>query len=90
MQVKKGIQINNVETKMTNAERNIYSSFFSSNGIFFNLVFSWSETLGNSSIFVIYNFLDLFEMKIKLLIVVIMSLMLFDKRREVLLFIYNW
>ena len=90
MQVKKGIQINNVETKMTNAERNIYSSFFSSNGIFFNLVISWSETLGNSSIFVIYNFFDLFEMKIKLLIVVIMSLMLFDKRREVLLFIYNW
>ena len=47
---------NYVKKKMTNEERKIYSCFSSSNGMFLNLGISWLESLGNSSIFVIYNF----------------------------------
>ena len=59
------------------------------NKMFLNLGVSWLESFGNSSIFVIYNFLDLSELKIKLLIV-IMLLMMSDETKKVLLFIYNW
>ena len=74
---------------MTDVERNIYSCFFLSNGICLNLDVSWLEALGNNSIFAICNFVDSFELKIKVLIV-IMSLLLSDETREVLLFSYNW
>ena len=57
------------------------------NGMFLNLGVSCLESLGGSSIFLIYNFLDLFELKIKLSIV-IMSFMVSDETMEVL-FIYN-
>ena len=85
MQMKKDMQVKNyVEWKMANVDRNIYSSFFSSNGMFFNL--SWLEILRNSSVFFICRFLDSFELKIKLLIVS-MSLMVSDETREVLIFL---
>lgn len=38
--------------------------------MFLSLDFSWFESLGNNSIFVIYNILDSFELKIKLSIVI--------------------
>ena len=40
--------------------------------MFLNLGVSRLEFLGNSSIFVIYNFLDLFELKMKLSIVIML------------------
>ena len=59
------------------------------NGMFLNLGVSWLESLGSSLIFVIYNFLDSFELKIKLLIA-FMSLMVSDETKKVFLFVYNW
>ena len=58
-------------------------------GIFFNLGVCWLESLGNSFIFVIYDFLDLIELKSKQLID-IMPLMVSNKTKEVLLSVYNW
>ena len=84
MQVK-----NYVERKMSNLERKSYFCFFSSNGMFLDFGVSWLESPANNLIFVIYTFFDPFELKIKLLIA-IMSLMVADKTREVLLFSYNW
>ena len=79
MQVK-----NYVERKMSNLERKSYFCFFSSNGMFLDFGVSWLESPANNLIFVIYTFFDPFELKIKLLIA-IMSLMVADKTREVLL-----
>ena len=74
---------------MANVERKIDPKFFSSNWMFLNLGVSWLESLGNSFIFVIYNFLDSFELKVNLLIA-IMSLIVSDETKEVLSFICNW
>ena len=79
MQVK-----NYVERKMSNLERKSYFCFYSSNGMFLDFGVSWLESPANNLIFVIYTFFDPFELKIKLLIA-IMSLMVADKTREVLL-----
>ena len=76
---------NYVERKVTNVEKNIFC-FFLSNGMFLNLSVSWLEYLRNSSIFVIYNLLGSFELKIKLS-VLIMSLMVSDETGKVIIYL---
>ena len=76
---------NYVERKVTNVEKKIFC-FFLSNGMFLNLSVSWLEYLRNGSIFVIYNLLCSFELKIKLS-VLIMSLMVSDETGKVIIYL---
>ena len=76
---------NYVERKVTNVEKKIFW-FFLSNEMFLNLSVSWLEYLRNSPIFVIYNLLGSFELKIKLS-VLIMLLMVSDETGKVIIYL---